>query len=268
MQLLIRGDHRQYGEIVSVAPNGTDWHHVSFRVLRLPAGATFANDTSETEAVLVLIGGTADVRSSHGNYDRVGKRSSPFDGPPQAVYLPPDTTYDVVAHTDTEVAICAAAGSNAKFPARLLELSEGDGHQRGAGSAQRLIYDILMNPSSAASIFVTEVLTPPGNWSSYPPHKHDQDDPPRESALEEIYYYRAMPESGFAFQRVYTADSELDETMTVHDGDTVLVPRGYHVCAAAPEYHIYYLNVLAGPKHVYHMTFDPKHEWIKRGWTW
>jgi 5-deoxy-glucuronate isomerase len=268
MRLLLRGDRRDYGQVVSVAPNGTDWRYVSFSVQRLRANATFAGDTCDSETVLVLIGGTVDVRSSRGNYDRVGKRQSPFDGPPQAVYLPRNTRYDVVARSDAEIAVCAAAARNLDFPARLLELGEADAHQRGTGNARRLIYDILMDPAGAAGIFVTEVLTPPGNWSSYPPHKHDLDDPPRESALEEIYYYRAMPETGFAFQRVYTTDRSLDETITARDGDVVLVPRGYHVCAAAPEYHVYYLNVLAGPKHLYHMTFDPEHEWIKRGWTW
>jgi 5-deoxy-glucuronate isomerase len=125
-----------------------------------------------------------------------------------------------------------------------------------------------MDPDDASSLFVTEVVTPAGNWSSYPPHKHDRDDPPNESALEEIYYYRARPAGGFAFQRVYTPEKDLDESIAARDRDVVLVPRGYHVCAAAPGYEIYYLNVLAGPKHVYHMTFDPAHAWIKEGWTW
>jgi len=268
MRLLIRGNRRRYGEIVSIVPDGITWRYVHFRAVRLSEGARFAGDTSEKEVVLVLIEGTIDVRSSRGTWNCVGKRSSPFDGPPQAIYLPPNTPYEIAAYSDAEVAICGAAAPHSRFSARRLELGEADGHRRGAGDAQRLIYNILMNPDEAESIFLTEVVTPPGNWSSYPPHKHDTDDPPRESALEELYYYRAMPDAGFAFQRVYTADGTLDETITAHDGDAVLVPRGYHVCAAAAEYRIYYLNVLAGPKHVYHMTFDPAHEWIKDGWTW
>ena len=249
-------------------PNGTDWRYVHFRVVRLREGERLTGDTLGTETVLVLIGGTAGVQSSRGTWSRVGRRASPFDGPPQAIYLPPRTPYSVVASTETEVAVCATDAPEEQFPARMLEIGEGDGHTRGTGNAQRLVYDVLMQPGSAARLFVTEILAAPGNWSSYPPHKHDEDNPPNESALEEIYYYRAMPESGFAFQRVYATGGGLDETMTAHDGDVVLVPRGYHVCAAAAEYRIYYLNVLAGPKHAYHITFDPEHEWIKRGWTW
>ena len=226
-------------------------------------GSTFQN-----EVVLVFIQGTAGVFSTEGFWPAVGKRESPFRGLPEALYLPPGAAYTVEAKTDCEIAVCGGIARGERRPARLLALEEGDELTRGTGHAQRRIHNILMDPDSASTLFITEVITPPGNWSSYPPHKHDRDDPPNESALEEIYYYRAEPRSGFAFQRVYTADGDLDETVTAHDGDVVLVPRGYHVCSAAAEYAIYYLNVLAGPKHVYHMTFDPAHEWIKEGWTW
>jgi 5-deoxy-glucuronate isomerase len=241
---------------------------VQFEAVRIGSGTAHNGDTRGNEVILVFIEGTANVTSPRGSWDGVGGRASPFEGPPQAIYLPPHTQYRLSALTDCEVAICGAAVREAVHPPRLLQLQRSDAHTRGSGSAQRTIYDIVMDPDSASSLFVTEVLTPPGNWSSYPPHKHDTDDPPRESQLEEIYYYRIRPSEGFAFQRVYTADGTLDETITAHDRDTVLVPRGYHVCAAAPEYEVYYLNVLAGPKHVYAMTFDPKHEWIKEGWRW
>jgi 5-deoxy-glucuronate isomerase len=266
--LLIRSKGGDSGEVVSVVPNGREWKYVGFRVLRMAAGTQHAAQTDGDEVVLVFIEGTAEVRAANEHWNGVGKRASPFDGPPQAIYVPPDTTYIVEARTGCEIAICSAAARGSSHSARLLALEEGDAHTRGTGHAQRRVYNILMDPGAAASLFVTEVVTPAGNWSSYPPHKHDTDNPPVESQLEEIYYYRARPSAGFAFQRVYTADGALDETMTAYDRDVILVPRGYHVCAAAAEYSIYYLNVLAGPRHVYHMTFDPAHEWIKEGWTW
>ena len=105
------------------------------------------------------------------------------------------------------------------------------------------------------------MLTPPGHWSSYPPHKHDRDAMPEESFLEETYYHRVSPPQGFALQRVYTDDGSLDETLVVRDGDTVLVPRGYHTVSAPPGYALYYLNVMAGPVRAWAVANDPDHEW-------
>jgi 5-deoxy-glucuronate isomerase len=119
-----------------------------------------------------------------------------------------------------------------------------------------------MADQEADSLLVCEVHTPPGHWSSYPPHKHDTDAPPLESYLEETYYHRIDPPRGFAFQRVYTDDGTLDETMTVHDRDVVLVPKGYHPVGAAHGYQLYYLNVMAGPKRVWKFTTEPAHQWL------
>jgi 5-deoxy-glucuronate isomerase len=129
---------------------------------------------------------------------------------------------------------------------------------------ERTIHHILMEDVAAESLLVTEVVTPAGNWSSYPPHKHDTDDPPRETQLEETYYHRLRDTRGFAMQRVYTSDGSLDETMSVRDGDLVLVPRGFHTVSAAPGYELYYLNVMSGPVRRWCVTFDPEHEWLRR----
>jgi 5-deoxy-glucuronate isomerase len=118
-----------------------------------------------------------------------------------------------------------------------------------------------MADQEADSLLVCEVLTPAGHWSSYPPHKHDRDALPEESLLEETYYHRISPAHGFALQRVYTADGGLDETVTVRDGDIVLVPRGYHTVSAPPGYELYYLNVMAGPTRAWAVANDPAHEW-------
>jgi 5-deoxy-glucuronate isomerase len=118
-----------------------------------------------------------------------------------------------------------------------------------------------MEDRPAESLLVTEVLTPAGNWSSYPPHKHDIDDPPTETYLEETYYHRMARPEGFAVQLVYTDDHSLDEAIQVRDGDVVLVPRGYHPVAAGPGYDLYYLNVMAGPRRRWLVTTDPAHRW-------
>jgi 5-deoxy-glucuronate isomerase len=118
-----------------------------------------------------------------------------------------------------------------------------------------------MGQREADSLLVCEVVTPPGHWSSYPPHKHDRDALPEESFLEETYYHRISPAQGFGLQRVYTGDLSLDETMAVRDRDVVLVPRGYHTVSAPPGYSVYYLNVMAGPVRRWAISNDPDHEW-------
>jgi 5-deoxy-glucuronate isomerase len=118
-----------------------------------------------------------------------------------------------------------------------------------------------MGDSEADSLLVVEVLTPPGHWSSYPPHKHDRDDPPNETLLEETYYHRISPAQGFGMQRVYTDDRSLDEAIAFRDRDCVLVPRGYHTVSAPPGYAVYYLNVMAGPTRAWAFANDPDHEW-------
>ena len=128
---------------------------------------------------------------------------------------------------------------------------------------ERRIHHILMEDAAAESLLVTEVVTPGGHWSSYPPHKHDTNDPPRETALEETYYHRLRDERGFAVQRVYTADRSLDESLTVRNSECVLVPRGFHTVSAAPGYDLYYLNVMSGPVRQWKVTFDPDHERLR-----
>ncbi|MDH3792347.1 MAG: 5-deoxy-glucuronate isomerase, partial [Rhodospirillales bacterium] len=135
---------------------------------------------------------------------------------------------------------------------------------RGLGTNTRHVRDILPDTQPADSLLVVEVVTPGGHWSSYPPHKHDVDNPPVETCLEETYYHRINPSQGFAFQRVYTDDRSLDETMTVQDGDVVLAPKGYHPVGAAHGYDLYYLNVMAGPVREWRFSNDPVHEWIAK----
>ena len=158
--------------------------------------------------------------------------------------------------------ICTAPGTAKKFPARIIPPEEVGFEERGKGTNRRLVYNILPDTASAESLLVVEVVTPGGNWSSYPPHKHDRDALPEESFLEETYYHRLNPPQGFAFQRVYTDDRSIDETMAVEDGDCVMVPRGYHPVGAPHGYDLYYLNVMAGPNRRWVFKNDPAHEWI------
>ncbi len=133
---------------------------------------------------------------------------------------------------------------------------------RGKGTNTRHVCDILPQTEPADSLLVVEVITPNGSWSSYPPHKHDTDNMPSESQLEEIYYHRLQPPQGFAFQRVYTDDRSLDETMVVHDGDVVMVPRVIIQLEHPMAMTSITLNAMAGPQRVWKFKNDPAHEWI------
>jgi len=159
-----------------------------------------------------------------------------------------------------EVALCWAPATHGVDPA-LIRATDVNVFTRGSGRTERTIHNILMEDRPAESLLVTEVVTSGGNWSSYPPHKHDTDDPPRETYLEETYYHRMKRPEGFAVQLVYTDDRSVDEALHVRDGDVVLVPRGYHPVAAVPGYDLYYLNVMAGPARRWLVTTDPDHRW-------
>jgi 5-deoxy-glucuronate isomerase len=252
------------GSIVNVTPQSAGWSHVGFEVIALESGASVHRGPSEREVCIVVISGRCDVRSEHGEWPGLGTRTSPFGGAPDAAYLPPPAAFELTARVaDTEVALCfAPAGIGAT--ARVLPARAIVEETRGYGAQERTVRPILMATEPADALLVCEVITPGGNWSSYPPHKHDVDAMPRESALEETYYHRISPAQGFALQRVYSADGELDETMSMRDRDTVLVPRGYHTVSAPPGYDLYYLNVMAGPARAWAIANDPDHEWRLR----
>jgi 5-deoxy-glucuronate isomerase len=236
-----------------VTPESAGWTYVGFEVVRAPV----EGDTGTTELCAVVLSGRCTIRSPHGDWE-LGGRQDPFSGMPDAAYLPPRTRYEIEG--DGEVALCTAPAQDGA-PARVLRGADIETETRGHGAHERTIKPILMGDQEAESLLVCEVLTPAGHWSSYPPHKHDRDAMPEESLLEETYYHRISPAQGFALQRVYTADGELDETLAVRDGDIVLVPRGYHTVSAPPGYDLYYLNVMAGPTRAWAVANDPAHEW-------
>ncbi len=259
-ELLVHPKPASDGTILSVTPESAGWRYVGFEVLHLAEGGVAERDTGEREVCVVVVAGVIDVRSEHGHWRELGGRSDPWSGPPDAAYLPPGTRFTVEG-AGSEVALCWAPAPTGGAPPRVLPGDEIDVETRGYGAQERAIHPILMADREADSLLVCEVLTPAGHWSSYPPHKHDRDDPPQETFLEETYYHRISPARGFGLQRVYTGDRSLDETLAFGDRDCVLVPRGYHTVSAPPGYDVYYLNVMAGPTRLWAVTNDPDHEW-------
>jgi len=244
-----------------ITPESAGWSYVGFEALSLLRGERVERPMDGREVCVVMLAGTAEIHAAAGVWKGVGSRTSIFEGTPDALYVGAGESIDVVATTDVcEVALCWAPAVNGA-EALFISHDEITPFQRGSGRTERTIHNILMEDRAAGSLLVTEVYTPGGNWSSYPPHKHDTDDPPRETYLEETYYHRLARPDGFAVQLVYTDDRSLNEAVEVHDGDVVLVPRGYHPVAAGPGYDLYYLNVMAGPLRRWLITTDPAHRW-------
>ncbi|MEO8229649.1 MAG: 5-deoxy-glucuronate isomerase [Chloroflexota bacterium] len=241
---------------------GRGWQWIGFAVHRLADGARVRRAGDDREVGLVVVEGAVDVRAGGRSFGSVGSRSSPFaaDAPP-VVLVEPGADLEVEARGVAVVAIAAAPGGDLR-ETRLVDPSTMRVEERGSGSTARTVRHLLPPDAVAGRLILVEVLTPGGNWSSYPPHKHDVEDQPRESLLEELYYYRFARPEGFAFARVYTADRSLDEALTPSDGDVVLVPRGYHPVGAPAGYDAYYLNVMAGPTRLWHFTIDPDHAWL------
>jgi 5-deoxy-glucuronate isomerase len=219
-------------------------------------------ETGGREVCLVLISGRAWISAGGKDFGVIGERMSPFEGKPWSVYVPAGAEWMATAETDVELAVCSSPGKTGNHGPRLISPENLHQETRGKGTNTRHVTNIIPEWEPADSLLVVEVITPGGGTSSYPPHKHDTDNFPHETLLEEVYYHRLNPRQGYAFQRVYTDDRSLDETMCVSDGDVTLVPRGYHPCAAIHGYDLYYLNVMAGPKRAWRFHNEPAHEWL------
>lgn len=248
---------------IDVSPGSAGWEFVGFEVISLgrenDGDMRVQRECCDREVCIVVVEGTVDVRSARGDWAGLGGRADPWAAPPDAVYLPPETGFELTG--SGEVALCWAPAPRGGADARVLPSADVEIEVRGYGRQERMVLPILMADRAAESLLVCEVRTPAGNWSSYPPHKHDRDDPPRETLLEETYYHRITPAQGFGLQRVYSEDRSLDVTMSFGDRDCVLVPRGYHTVSAPPGYDLYYLNVMAGPRRQWAVVNDPDHEW-------
>lgn len=250
------------GRVHHVTPKSAGWRYVGFDLYRLAPGEAAAGTGQDRETCLVLVSGKARITAGGRDLGELGERMSPFEGKPVAVYLPAGSEWSATATTECEIAVCSAPGKVSSGSVRVIRPKDMSQETRGRGTNTRFVTNILPESEPADSLLVVEVVTPGGHTSSYPPHKHDRDDLPRESLLEEIYYHRLNPPQGFAFQRIYTDDRSLDEAIAVEDGDVTLVPKGYHPCAACHGYDLYYLNVMAGPVRTWKFHNAPEHEWL------
>lgn len=255
------------GTQLAITPRRAGWEYVGFAVRRIAAGDTWTGRSKGDEVCLVLLSGLAAITwSGDGRVSAsLGPRRDVFSDYPHAVYLPPRTTFEVRARRHTEIAECRSPTTK-RLPARVIRPVDCGFEVRGGGNATRQIIDILPPAAAADRLLVCEVLTPAGNWSSYPPHKHDRHTPPVEADLEETYYYRFSGREGYGIQRLYTSQDREEQVLRVVHGDLVLVREGYHPFVAAPGFDAYYLNTLAGSMRSMAATDDPRYASLRASW--
>jgi 5-deoxy-glucuronate isomerase len=214
------------------------------------------------EMCAIVLSGAVYVTIDGTDFGTATRDGDVFESAGDAVYVPPDQMLELVAPRDSVVAVAAAPlADRPAGVARLITPSEQDVRTAGTGNWSRSIRTILGPADDAGRLVLGETINPPGNWSSYPPHKHDRHAPPEEVALEEVYYYRVKPEGGFGVQLIY--DDRDERAQIVRDGDVVAIPSGYHPVVAAPGYSLYYLWVMAGEGRELAPFFDPRHAWIQ-----
>lgn len=265
MSHLLKKSFGTRGKVHQITPGSAGWRYVGFSLYRLKAGDTAGETTGGNEVILVVVEGKVALAGAGQDWGVLGDRMDVFDKtPPHALYIPRDADWQAVAETDCVLAVCSApADEQGGYKAQRLGPDGIALTVRGRGTNTRHINNIAMEDRPVADrLLVTEVFTPAGHWSSYPSHRHDEDDFPRITYLEETYYHRLNPASGFGIQRVYTDDGGLDETMAVKDGDVVCVPRGHHPCGAPYGFEMYYLNVMAGPLRKWRFVAAPEVQWI------
>ena len=261
--------------ILSITPEQAGWEYISFQVRRLAEGKSWSFETEENELVIVNLSGRYTVSSNRGKWSGIGGRKDVFAGAAHALYLPRHSIFTITAEQSGEYAVAWVPTDQDHEP-WLIEPEDVTVSVRGGDNVSRQINDLLPSGSPVHRLVLVEVYTPSGNWSSYPPHKHDihledEDGNLLEADLEEVYFYKIDKPGGYAYQRVYTdetsplhkADYPIDALVRAEDNCAVLVPEGYHPVVSAPGFTTYYLNVLAGSAQTLANQDDPRYAWIK-----
>ena len=253
------------GVVLDVTPDTAGWQYLSFRVVRLGAGARHAEQRPGEETAVVPLRGRCTATIGGAAYELA--RSDVFAELPHVLYVPPDVAFELLAGDGCEVAI-GSAPAEGRYPVRWFEPDDMKVEIRGGGGALRQVNHVLAPPLPAERLILYEVYVPRGSWSGWPPHCHDGYD--GSPYLEETYYFRTDPADGFALHRNWRVDENFDETFAADDGDLVLVTKGYHSSAAAPGSHVYFLNFLAGElvdeQRVTPPCFHQSYTWIEQDW--
>ena len=260
--------------VVATDPARAGWRYLSFRSFGLLEGETMVLDRPDEEAAIVTIsGGGIEASVDGGAPLRLPGRRSVFEGMPWSAYVPAGSATTITGRPLPGMRAVVAVGqapptgrSGVSAKPIVVGPDQVEIEVRGRGNATRQINNMMLPDFPADRLLVCEVFTPSGNWSGWPPHRHDVDDPPREAVLEETYFYQLSRPEGWAIQRVYERDGSRDRLMVVRHGDLAIVDRGYHPFAATQGYDAYYLNVLAGDRRTMANTDDPDLAWVRTLW--
>lgn len=248
--------------LATLAARGRDTKLIDLRLAELAAGEGQVLGDDACEQCAIVLEGSVEVAVGGVGLGTAARDGGVFDSPPAGAYVPPAQELALTARVDATLAVASAPlDGRPAGRARLIRPDERHVRRAGSGNWSRTIRTLLGPDDDAGRLIVGETINPPGNWSSYPPHKHDRQAPPEEVALEEVYFYRFEPEGGFGVQLIY--DDAGERAQVVRDGDAVVIPSGYHPVVAAPGYVLYYLWVMAGEGRELAPYLDPRHAWVQ-----
>jgi 5-deoxy-glucuronate isomerase len=251
-------------QVVLLRPGSSPSEGLELELWRVPPGGRLAGAANGRESLLVVLGGACSATVGGRTWEGLGGRPDVFSGVAAAVYVPPGVEVEVGSAAGAEVAVVRAPAPDGG-EAYVIRPDEVRRETRGRDSWRREVHTILDSDRPARRLLVGETFNEPGGWSSFPPHKHDRHDPPGEVRLQEVYHFRVQPGQGFGIQRLYSPERGIDRALVVEEGDTVLLPFGYHPVVAAPGYRLYYLWALAGEGRELRLREDPAHAWIAAG---
>lgn len=268
MNLLSKGAGFHEGYVEIAGPTGGVLHWLEFGRLGLTHATPSEGDTGPREAVFDILGGTCKLELADGTvHDGLGGRPHAFAGGPTLICLPPHTKYCLSAVSPTVDLAVSWAPTEPGLPVAVVRPGDVPEQPTGASNWSRTLRPGTSIAPTTRRLMMAETIVPPGNWTSYPPHKHDAENPPTESIYEEVYFYLLRPAGGYGIQRVYEPGNEpgrLNEVYVVEDGDAVAIPKGYHPLVVAAGYQMVYVWALCGKERVYGAwSDDPMHSWIR-----
>lgn len=234
---------------------------LEFGMIELGCGDRLVFETEETETAFVLLSGKADFAFDKEEWKNVGNRRNVFEGKAHTVYIPRRKRVTITGVWNTKIAVCRTGAEEDTEP-QLIAPEDVRVVTLGVKPWERETHFIIEHGGNARRLCIGEAFITPGNWAGFPPHKHDEDNMPAEGVLEELYYFLFQPEQGFAIQKLYTKDGEIDETYTVKQDELVEFPKGYHTTVGAPGYNTYFLWVMSGEHQGFFRRNDPDHDWV------
>ena len=253
--------NKNHGKSQIITKENSPCKNVEIDMVRLWDGEKKTYSEKDKEYGLLILGGKCTVEGDGFKYEKVGKREDVFGGNATCVYVPRNNVFTITACGEVSIAVCKCPSQNDHKP-KLINPEDVVAKDMGKPGWQRHAMFILDERTDADQVYIGECYVEGGQWASYPPHKHDDDNMPTEANTEEIYYYEFEKPQGFGIQKVYTLEGDVDETYTVKSGDFVEIPRGYHPFHTAPGYRNYYLWVMAGKNRGFFMTTDEDHKWL------